>query len=322
MRAFEYKNPGNLDEAIGFLNAQSRALAGGTDLVTLMKADIASPSRLVNIKSLLDADIGEGPAGTRLGALVTLDDLEKSLLIQGRYTALAEAAAAAASPQLRNMATLGGNLLQRPRCWYYRNARIPCWLKGGDACPAKNGENRLHALFGDSPCVAVHPSDPASALVALDAQLRVRGGSGERVVPIEQFFALPHASRRTENSLEDDELIVAIELPARQNLRSTYLKAMERKTWTFALVGVAAAVRRAGPNIEEARVVLTGVAPVPWRAHLAEEVLKGARPQEGLFEEAARAALEGASPLGHNAYKIPLLTALVRRALATVCVIS
>ena len=314
MRAFEYSSPASAEEAIRLLAGGSRALAGGTDLLPLMKADLASPSRLVNVKQFLDDRIREDTGALSIGALTVLDEIEKNPVIRQRYTALAEAAAAAASPQLRNMATIGGNLLQRPRCWYFRSSRIPCWLKDGDDCPAVEGENRLHALYGGGPCHAVHPSDPASALVALEAQVRVRGKTGERLIPAEDFFALPSEARRAETVLEPDELILSVEIPAIA-ARSTYLKAMERKVWTFALVGVAAVMRSSGARVEHVRIVLTGVAPIPWRAKAAEDGLLGKELSETLLIDAADAALQGAAPLAHNAYKIPLLKTLVRRAL-------
>jgi xanthine dehydrogenase YagS FAD-binding subunit len=314
LRAFEYSSPSSAEEALRLLTAESRALAGGTDLLPLMKADLAAPSRLVNVKRFLDDRIREDTGALSIGALTVLDEIEKNPVIRQRYTALAEAAAAAASPQLRNMATIGGNLLQRPRCWYFRNARIPCWLKEGDDCPAVEGENRLHALYGGGPCHAVHPSDPASALVALEAQVRVRGRTGEKLIPVSEFFVLPTQGRRSETVLGPEELILSVEIPS-SAARSTYLKAMERKVWTFALVGVAAVMRSARARVEHVRIVLTGVAPIPWRAKAAEDLLQGKELSEGLLSDAAEAALQDAAPLAHNAYKIPLLKTLVRRAL-------
>ncbi|MGH2368327.1 MAG: FAD binding domain-containing protein, partial [Chloroflexota bacterium] len=249
MRPFEYASPASVEEAITLLGqdgdgafrplARVQPLAGGTDLLTLMKADVAAPSRLVNVKRLdgLTGSIQETAAGLTLGSLTTLAEIETSATIKQRYPVLAEAASLAATPQLRNMATIGGNLLQRPRCWYFRNPRIQCWLKGGDDCPARDGENQFHALFGESPCVAVHPSDPASALLALDADVRLRGPSGERILPLAGFFAMPEEERRTETVLRRDELVVSIDVPSLPDgTRSTYLKAMDRKVWAFALV--------------------------------------------------------------------------------------
>ena len=255
-----------------------------------------------------------------LGALATLTEIETSPLLKERYPALAEAAAVAATPQLRNMTTIGGNLLQRPRCWYFRNPRFYCWLKGGDDCPARDGENQFHALFGGGPCVAVHPSDLAPALVALEAEVRLRGAGGERVVPLADFYALPTDDRRTETVIRGDELVLSVRIPPLPaGTRSTYLKAMDRKVWAFALVGVAAVVRLAaggGRRIEHARLVLGGVAPIPWRVTAAEQALIGAEPTGEAFARAAEAALAEAAPLAHNGYKVPLAKALIRRALA------
>jgi len=323
MRTFDYTSAGSVDEVIGLLGTDGdgtiRPLAGGTDLLTLMKADIATPDRLVDIKRAtgLDDGIEETDDGLVIGALATLAAIETNPLVIERYPALAESAAIAATPQLRNMATLGGNLLQRPRCWYFRNATIPCWLKGGETCPARDGENRLHALFGDGPCVAVHPSDPATALLALDASVRLRGTEGERAVPLADFFALPTDDHRVETTIHSDEVLLAMRIPAPvAGARSTYLKAMDRKVWAFALVSVAAAIRVEGGQIADARIVLGGVAPIPWRCQNAECALIGSAPDAALFDRAADAALDDAAPLQHNAYKIPLARTLVHRAIA------
>ena len=320
MRAFAYSRPGTLDEALGLLNPEVRPLAGGTDLLTLMKADLAAPAHLVAVRRLLPAGITPDSNGLTLGAGTTLEAIERDALIAQRFAALAQAAAAAASAQLRNMATIGGNLLQRPRCWYFRNPRVDCWLKGGRECPAREGENRLHALFGDTPCVAVHPSDLANALLAFDAAVRVRGPAGERTIALGEFFALPEPARRRETRLREDELVLSVGLPSSADeTRSVYLKAMDRQAFSFALVSVAAVVRRAPQRgvIEHARIVLGGVAPIPWRAQAAERVLMGMQPTLEISQRAADAAMTGATPLRHNAWKIPLAKALVQRALKT-----
>jgi xanthine dehydrogenase YagS FAD-binding subunit len=219
------------------------------------------------------------------------------------------------------MATLGGNLLQRPRCWYFRHAHLPCWLKGGAVCPAYEGENQFHALFGGGPCYAVHPSDIAPVLLALDATVLLQGRKGQRSLSLAEFFAAPVAERRTETVTRSDELLLAVHLPSLpEGTHSTYLKAMDRKVWAFALVGVAAMLRlntQEGQWIEAARLVLSGVAPIPWRATAAEQMLVGARADDALFARAAELALRAAEPLPHNAYKVPLAKALIRRGLAT-----
>lgn len=325
MRPFAYASPTTIDEAIALLArdetngaSASKALAGGTDLLTLMKGGIVAPSRLVDIKRVLDLDdtTQVTPDGLTIGALATLAELETHPLVKDLCPALTEAAAAAASPQLRNMATIGGNLLQRPRCWYFRNARFDCWLKGGDDCPARDGENALHALFGGGPCYAVHPSDLATVLLAVDARARLRGPRGERTLPLAEFFALPEGDRRREHTVGDDDIILSITLPPLPaGTRSTYLKAMDRKVWAFALVAVAATLRVTGGRIDDARLVLGGVAPIPWRARAAEHALIGSEAGAAAFARAAEAAFADAEPLRHNAYKVPLAKALVRRAL-------
>jgi len=325
MKAFAYASAGSIDEALRLLERDAqpdgvaRPLAGGTDLLTLMKADVASPARLVDIKRAgLPRGIQAAPDGIELGALTTLADIETSPVLGGPYAALGEAAAVAATPQLRNMATLAGNLLQRPRCWYFRNRHLDCWLKGGDDCPAREGENQLHAILGGGPCHAVHPSDLAPALVALDAHVVVQGPRGRRTVPVAELFAAPTDAHRRETRIADDELVVAIRLPAvAPGTRSTFRKAMDRRVWAFALAGVAVRLRVHGTRIADARVVLSGVAPVPWRAHDAERALLGGESGPPLFERAADAALAGAAPLRLNGYKIPLARTLVRRALET-----
>lgn len=325
MRTFDYVRPADISETLALLGApgdnRTQALAGGTDLLTLMKAQICTPTRLVDLKRLerLPAGIEEGDRGVTLGALTTLSEIEQSTLLKAQYPLLTEAAGLAATPQLRNMATIGGNLLQRPRCWYFRNSHIPCWLKGGSDCPAKEGENQFHALFGESPCVAVHPSDLASALLALDATVRTQSANGEATLSLADFYALPTDARRQETVLTDDELILAIDLPAQlAGTRSTYLKAMDRKVWSFALVGVAAVVQMNGQTVDDLRLVLSGVAPIPWRVAAAEELLRGQQVTDKLIDQVADAAVADAQPLQNNGYKVPLARQLVRRALHAV----
>ena len=318
MRAFSYATPPTLEEAISSLGRSVRPLAGGTDLLTLMKADLYSPETLVAVRPLLPKGISTAPDGTVIGAATVLSDIAASGVIARSYAALAQAAEAAASPQLRNMATLGGNLLQRPRCWYFRNRHVGCWLKGDETCPAREGENRQHALFGGTHCVAVHPSDLAPALVAFDAVVAVAGPSGQRTVTMDELYALPEPRRRVETTLRENDLIVSIRLPLPDKAaRSVYLKAMDRAAFSFALAGVAALVRMSedGRRIVHARLVLSGVAPIPWRAHGAERELLGGEVNEARLRRAAEAAVDGAMPLNQNGWKVALLRALVLRAL-------
>lgn len=317
MRPFDYKRAATIQETITLLdsapNGHIRPLAGGTDLLPLLKAE-----QLLDIKRIneLPQGIVETADGITLGALTTLAEIEQSELLRHSYPLLAEAAGSAATPQLRNMATLGGNLLQRPRCWYFRNHHIPCWLKGSDNCPAKEGENQLHALFGGGPCYAVHPSDLASALLALDATVQLRGKQGERTLPLGEFFALPTAERRQETIIAPDELLTAVHLPPMPDTtRSIYLKAMARKVWAFALVGVAAVLRFADNHIADARIVLSGVAPMPWRAVAAEHALIGVAANSNNIASAVAAALQDTAPLRQNQYKVPLAKGLLQQAL-------
>jgi xanthine dehydrogenase YagS FAD-binding subunit len=320
MRQFRYERPSSVDEAVSLLsqNGTARPLGGGTDILTLMKANILAPDWLIDIKRVdgLPEAIEATPDGLVIGARSTLTDLETHELTGQLYPAISQAAGSAATPQLRNMATVGGNLLQRPRCWYFRNHRFHCWLKGGDQCPARDGENQLHALYAEGPCVAVHPSDLASSLTALDATIHLRGSRGERAIPISDFFAQPTDERRTETMVAPDELILSVNVPPlRDGARNTHVKAMDRKVWAFALVGVAVSIRMDGGKIADSRLVLSGVAPVPWRCRSAEEILNGSVPGDDVFSRTADAVVQRATPLARNAYKIPLADGLVRQAL-------
>jgi xanthine dehydrogenase YagS FAD-binding subunit len=333
MQPFDYTSPVSIDEAIRLLGLNGhehdrgmrpltgvQPFAGGTDLLTLMKADIAAPSHLVDIKRLTELPTGieDTSQGMMLGTLTTLAEIETHPVIKRRYPLLAQAAAVAATPQLRNMATLGGNLLQRPRCWYFRSHLLHCWLKGGARCPAHDGQNQLHALFGGGPCYAVHPSDLAPVLLVLDAQVQLRGRAGIRTMPVAEFFSLPREHRRHETEIGRDELLLSVVLPPLPAGTDTlYLKAMDRKVWAFALVAIAAAVRLEGRRVADARLVLGGVAPIPWRASAGERELLGAEVSPELFARAAEAALCDAEPLQHNAYKISLAKALIRQALTS-----
>lgn len=318
MREFDYVRPDTLEGAVGLLTQPDslvRPLAGGTDLLPMLKADLVQPGTLVDIKRLpeLSSRIDVSAGGIRIGALARLSLIEKDARLGAQYSALSQAAGLAATPQLRNMATIAGNLVQRPRCWYFRSPHFTCWLKGGSTCQAREGENTLHAIFDESPCVAVHPSDPAVALVALDASVQTTS----RDLPISEFFTMPRDDHRQETVLRPDELIVSLTLPSLSDgWRSTYRKAMNRQVWAFALVSVAAAVRVQAGQIADARVVLGGVAPAPWRAHQAERVLVGNAPSEDLFSATAAAALADAHPLSHNAYKATLAQGMIRQALA------
>ncbi len=319
MRSFEHVNASDLQTAIALLREPStEAIAGGTDLLGELKARLRAPKRLVNLKSLSDLrEIAYSPkTGLRIGALATLAQIEQHPVIRERFSLLAQAASSAATPQLRNMGTVGGNLCQKPRCWYYRNKLFPCWLKGGEKCFAEDGENKYHAILGADRCHAVHPSDLAPALIALDATIRVVGPDLDGEISLAELYTKPTESRRQMTILGPGELITEIRVPALQeSTRGVYLKAMERQSWSFALVSVAAHLRREGERIADARIVLGGVAAIPWRAKDSEKLLIGQRFSEELAERAAEAAVAGAQPLRYNAYKVELAKALVKRAL-------
>ncbi len=291
-------------------------IAGGTDLLVLMKEGITKPSRIVDIKAIdeLRGITREG-RGLRIGALTTLAEIAESAAVRQGYEVLAQAAQLAASPQLRNMATVGGNLLQRPRCWYFRGD-YQCWLKGGDTCYAVAGENHQHAILDSGPCIAVHPGDIAPALVALDASVEIQGPLGDRILPAAAFFRDPTEDRRIEHELRGGELITAILLPEQpEGTRSTYEKAMARGAWAYALVSVAARVAVKDGVVSDTRIVLGSVATMPWRATEVERALLGQAPSEEAIANAVGLVLAGATPLKDNAYKLPLARNLVRRAL-------
>ena len=327
MKAFEYVSARDLKSASEALrqNPESaKILAGGIDLLTEMKERIIEPDRLVNIKTIpgLNA-LKLDRKGLTLGALVTLDAIDKHEKIRTLFTALSEAARSVASPQIRNVGTLGGNLCQRPRCWYYRDETIKCLKKGGSRCYAADdlAENKYNAILGGGPSYIVHPSDLAPALIALGAQIRYGNGEGEpRTVPAEEFFILPRENPTAEHILRPGEILTEVFLPLPAvGTRSTYIKFKEKDSFDWAVAAVAVSALTTGDGtIKEVRVVLGGVAPTPWRSQDAEAVLKGKKYSPALVNEAAEAALKGARPLSKNAYKVPLTKVLVRRALEQV----
>jgi xanthine dehydrogenase YagS FAD-binding subunit len=328
MKAFEWCSATSIDEAVQLLGAvtaedeyeSSRPLAGGQDLLTTMKEYVVRPKRVVNLKTIPDlANIeGDGSSGLKIGPLVTLRQLETDDRVKKSFPGLAEAAHSIATVQLRNMGTVGGNLCQRPRCWYFRLEDVICLKKGGDKCYAQNGQNKYHAIFGGGPSFIVHPSDLATMLLALDATVTITGPKGRRDLPLANFFVLPADDASRENILENGELLTEIRVPAsRLAARSTYLKFKERSSLDFALSAVAAAVEMSpDKNVRAARIVLGGVAPMPWRVAKAETALVGKTLDDKSIAAAAEIALDGATPLAQNGYKVPLTKALVRRALA------
>jgi xanthine dehydrogenase YagS FAD-binding subunit len=284
-----------------------------------MKLNVEVPAALVDINGLPLNQIEDQPDGSiRIGALVRNGDLANDSRIQSRYRVLSQAILAGASAQLRNMATTGGNLLQRTRCYYFRDPVYPCnKRRPGAGCAAMDGYNRIHAILGVSDkCIATHPSDMAVALVALDASVHIRGANGERVVPITEFHLLPGDTPDRETVVGPGELITYVTLPGRRSgTRSAYVKLRDRASYEFALASAAAALQLEGPTIRTARLALGGVATKPWRALEAEEVLTGSTANQATFRSAADVALAGAVPRRHNAYKIELAKRAIVRAL-------
>ena len=331
MRAFSYDRPDSVDAALRGVAGQPgttteaavKFVAGGTNLLDLMKADVMRPERLVDISRLgLDRIEETESGGLRLGALARNADTAYDERVRTRYPMLSKAILAGASAQLRNMATNGGNLLQRTRCYYFYDTGTPCNKREpGTGCGALTGVNRIHAILGASDkCIAVHPSDMCVALAALDAMVRVSGPKGERTIPFADFHRLPGDTPHIDSSLAADELITAIDLPAEGFAKhSTYLKVRDRASYAFALVSVAAALEldgQGGQTIRSARLALGGVAHKPWRDPAAEAELAGKPASLETFAEAARVLLRGAKGHSHNAFKIGLAERAIVRALA------
>jgi xanthine dehydrogenase YagS FAD-binding subunit len=324
MKSFDYVRPATVREAVTAAAEPGAAyLAAGTNLVDLMKAGVARPTRLVDIMHLpgLDQieDLADG--SMRIGALVRNADLAHDRRFAQRFPAIAEALLSGASAQLRNAATVGGNLLQRTRCAYFYDVGSACNKRiRGSGCDARGGDNRLHAILGWSEgCIATHPSDFCIPLVALDAVVEVAGRAGRREIPLEMFHRLPGDAPDHENMLQSGEMVLALRLPAqaaRFAAHARYLKVRERTSYAFAVVSAAAAMRTEADVIADARLALGGVAMKPWRAREAEQTLIGARSAASLFRRAAEVALAEAKPSGENAYKIELARRVVERALA------
>jgi xanthine dehydrogenase YagS FAD-binding subunit len=289
---------------------------GGSDVLGQVKDRIVAPDlvvRLATIRNLDQATAAGG--GLTVGGLMTLDAIGRHTEIRRRYTVLAEAADTVATPQIRNVGTLAGNLCQRPWCWYYRNG-FPCYKAGGNQCFSFAGENQFHAIFGGGPSYIVHPSDTAPALVALDAEFRIVGPGGERRLPAAEFFTLPRTSPARENVLGDDEVLASVTLPpSRSTARSAYRKVMDREAWTHAVVSAAIVLDVDQGVCREACIVLGGVAPIPWRVAEAEKAIVGQRITAETAARAGEIAIAGARPLSKNAYKVPMVQALVERTL-------
>lgn len=318
MPNFTYVRPKSLADAVGHLRSpKARIHAGGTDLMGCLRDEVFGAEKLVSIGHLdkLKGIDRTPDGGMRIGALTTIAELAANGMIQQSYPALARGAAEVASPQLRNQGTLGGNLCQKPRCWYYRGDFV-CLRKGGDKCYAYTGESQYHCIFGGSVCFITHPSDTAPALVAYEAVIRVAGPEGFRVVPVEKFHILPGDNVEKETVLAPEEIVTEILLPPpAQGLLGSYRKVRARRSWDFALAGVALALKFQGDVVEQARVVLSGAAPIPWRSREVEEVITGKRLDGETVARAAEAAVKDAQPLKNNGYKVSLFRGMIEEEL-------
>ncbi len=319
MRPFEFVNALSVKEALQALDSTGAVVkSGGVDLLDLMKEGIIEPKRLVNLRTVTDLRYIRGNAqkGMRLGPTVTLAEIGDNPVLAKEYAALSEAARSAATPQIRNSATLGGNLCQRPRCWYFRSTEFDCLRKGGPRCFAQDGENKYHAVFNNETCCIVHPSATAVALTALRARIKITNGKTEREVAIDEFFVRPETNVQREHILAAGELIVEVIIPPMSpGASSRYVKLREKQSFDWPLADAAVVLVRDGVVCRNASIVLGSAAPVPWRVPAAETFLQGKTVTREVAAEVSEIALRGAAPLRDNHYKIPLLKAAVRRAI-------
>ena len=325
MHPFQYHEPQSLDQAATLLaEPDAHIIAGGSDLLDEVKEGIVSPGHVVSLASVPDlAGIKETEEGLRIGAMTTIADVASHPVIRTAYTALAEAAGGLATPQIRNVGTLGGNLNQRPRCWYYRHPLIPCLKKGGDRCYALAGNTKYLCVTGGDRCYIVHPSDTAVALSVFGASVEIGGINGSRTVPIGEFFASPAVDVTRETVLEPGEVVTGVTLPRPADLGadgqppgSLYIKAREREAGDFALVSVAVRLAVSGGIVQQAAVALGGVAPVPYRATQVEEYLAGCAVEEVDAVHAGTLSIPDARPMTDNGYKVVMANNLVKQGIA------
>ncbi len=322
MKSYRLAEPETLEELLTFLAeppGSTAILAGGTDLMGLIKDEILSPDVLIDLSRIKEIKgIKQDKNGIHLGALTTLAELISNPLIQKSFPGLRQAALSVGSPQLRNVGTVGGNLCQRPRCWYFRDPQFNCRKKGGNRCFAAKGKNKYHAILGGGICYMVHPSDLAPALISLEARVKIASAEGEKELLLEEFFAPPAVSIRQENKLQPNQILTEIILPPPSpQQKSIYLKFTERGSWDFAVVSVAAAANLAGKSVSKLRVVLGGVAPIPWRLAELEKKIQGHPVEEKTLALAAVEAMKQSIPLEENGYKIDLAGVLITRALTS-----
>jgi xanthine dehydrogenase YagS FAD-binding subunit len=318
MQAFEYAHPKTLKEATALLGsswADAEVLAGGTDLISLMKDYLVTPKRVVNIKGIKElGGVSKSGAGLRIGALATFDDLTGSALVRNEYPSIHAAARGVASPQIRNMGTAGGDLLQRPRCWYYRTGNGLLAMKDGKSL-VPTGQNQYHAIFGGGPAYFVSPSSLGPALIALGAKVKLVSASGQREVPVDQLFVVPSTDNDRETAIKPGEILTEIIVPAAGGVKNATYEIREREAIDWPLATASVALKMKGSSIGSARVVLGHVAPKPWVAEAAEQFLSGKSITEQVAEQAGAAAVQGAKPLSQNEYKVQLAKVAVKRAL-------
>ena len=319
MKAFAYVNATSEKEAVAALSPEfekALPIGGGQDLLARMKDYITQPDRIVNVKTALESAVTPASGGLRIGAAMRMVDLAEHPDVLRLYPAIAAAAIEVGTPQIRNQATVGGNLNQRPRCWYYRNEEFVCFKKGGSTCFSPAGENQFHAIFGSGPSFIVHPSSLAVPMLAYGATFRLAGPTGERLVPAADYFTMPTLQNvRTENVLAPNELLTHVILPPPGSLKSGHYEVRYKTSHDWPIAFATVLLTMNGPTVQAARVVMGAVAPVPWRSTAAEQALAGKAVDEQTAAAAAEAALRGARPLSQNAYKIQVAKTAVKRAI-------
>jgi len=318
VKAFAYVNPTNEKEAVAALSPQleqAMPIGGGQDLLARMKDYVTQPDRLVNVKGALESTVTPSRGGLRIGAAMKMVDLAEHVEVARMYPAISAAAIEVGTPQIRNQATVGGNLNQRPRCWYFRNEEFVCFKKGGNTCFSITGENQFHAILGGGPSFIVHPSSLAVPMLAYGATFRLAGPKGERQVPAADYFTLPSKNVRTENVLAPDELLTHVILPPPDDVKSGHYEVRYKASHDWPIAFATVLLSMSGSTVKNARVVMGAVAPVPWRSRPAEEALTGKPITEDTAAAAADAALQDARPLKQNAYKVQVAKVAVKRAI-------
>ena len=318
MKAFAYINPTNEKDAVAALSTQieqSMPIAGGQDLLARMKDYVTQPDRIVNVKVALESTVTPLNGGLKIGAAMRMVDVAEHAQIAKLYPAFSAAAIEVGTPQIRNQATVGGNINQRPRCWYYRNEEFNCYKKGGNQCFSPAGENQFHAILGGGPSYIVHPSSLAVPSVAYGATFRLAGPKGERMVAAADYFTLPRQALRMENVLAPDELLTHVILPAPGTVKSGHYEVRYKESHDWPIAFATVLLTMNGANVQSARVVMGAVAPIPWRSPAAEQALAGKAITEETAAAAADAALKDARPLSQNAYKVDVAKVAVKRAI-------